>query len=160
MNGNGRGAEGDHETDHLEIIVTEPLDLSGVRKLGPEVDAVVARRPARLVIDMAACAHVDAAGIGLLLDTHRRMWRLGGALTLRSPSPRIRRLLQVARVDQVFHVVAGSDPADTSGSETGPGSGGPRAAGATPVGAPSSATAVPVAPVRARATVPVRVRAR
>ncbi|GLY26150.1 STAS domain-containing protein [Micromonospora sp. NBRC 101691] len=156
MNGNGPGVGDNHGTDHMEITVTEPLDLTGVRKLGPVVDAVVARRPTRLVIDMSACAHVDAAGIGLLLDTHRRMWRLGGALTLRSPSPRIRRLLQVARVDQVFHVVAESDPVDTSGSETGSGS--PRVAGAAPVGAPSSATAVPVSPVRARATVPVRAR--
>ncbi|MEU4567892.1 STAS domain-containing protein [Micromonospora sp. NPDC023956] len=104
MDGNRRSAEGDHGADQVEIVITEPLDLSGVRKLGPVVDAVVARRPARLVIDMSACGHVDAAGIGLLLDTHRRMWRLGGALSLRSPSPRIRRLLQVARVDQVFHV--------------------------------------------------------
>ncbi|MFI6821021.1 STAS domain-containing protein [Micromonospora sp. NPDC050187] len=155
MNGNGRGAEGDHGTDHMEITVTEPLDLTGVRKLGPVVDAVVARRPARLVIDMSACAHVDAAGIGLLLDTHRRMWRLGGALTLRDPSPRIRRLLQVARVDQVFHVVVESGPADAPGT---PGTGTLPVASAAPVGVPPSATGVPVPPVRARATAPVRAR--
>jgi anti-anti-sigma factor len=125
----------------VEIVVTEPLDLTGVRKLGPVVDAVLARRPARLVVDVSACPRVDAAGIGLLLDTHRRMWRLGGVLTLRSPSSRIRRLFQVARVDQVFHVVSG-----------------PPTTGDCGTGAAPPSTGAPTVPVRARATAPVRTR--
>ncbi|SCL22639.1 anti-anti-sigma factor [Micromonospora pallida] len=149
MDSNGRGAEGVPGTDQAEITVTDPLDLAGVRRLGPVVDAVLARRPARLVIDMSACPHVDAAGIGLLLDTHRRMWRLGGLLTLRSPAPRIRRLLQVARVDQVFHVVSGpSGETATSASTAAP----TTSAGET--GAPASTATPP----RARATAPVRPR--
>ncbi|WBB81082.1 STAS domain-containing protein [Micromonospora sp. WMMD882] len=107
MSGTGQGdaPHGAHGTELAEIVVTEPLDLAGVRELGVVIDAVLKLEPPSLVIDLSGCPHVDAAGIGLLLDTHRRMWRLGGRLTLRSPSPRIWRLLQVARVDQVFQIV-------------------------------------------------------
>lgn len=108
-------------TELVEIVVTEELDLAAVRELGGVLDSILALRPARLVIDVAACRYVDAAGIGLLLDVHRRMWRLGGRLTLRSPSPRLHRLLQVARVDQVFHVIAPRGAAECRGGPRHPG---------------------------------------
>lgn len=106
MNGTGHGDRTDLAPELAEIVVTEPLDLAGVAELGAVLDRVIALRPERLVIDISACRHVDAAGISLLLDAHRRMWRQGGQLTLRSPSSRIRRLLQVSRVDAVFDIVA------------------------------------------------------
>ncbi|KXK58620.1 hypothetical protein AWW66_28735 [Micromonospora rosaria] len=92
-------------TELVEVALTEPLDRVAVAELGAVLDQVLGLRPARLVIDLAGCGHVDAAGIALLLDAHRRMWSFGGRLILRSPSPRLRRLFQVARVDQVLYVV-------------------------------------------------------
>ena len=47
----------------------------------------------------------DAAGIGLLLDVHRDLWRAGTRLMLRAPTPRLRRILRIARVDQVLSIV-------------------------------------------------------
>ncbi|WDZ82628.1 STAS domain-containing protein [Micromonospora cathayae] len=144
MDGSGRGDGGEPVTELAEIVVTEPLDLTGVRELGTVIDSILALGPARLVIDVSACPHVDAAGIGLLLDTHRRMWRIGGRLALRNPTPRIRRLLQVARVDQVFHVLdAPSSPAPAD-----PVSSGPAAPPTAPPG-PASAGPAPAAPVTA-----------
>lgn len=122
MDGSGRGDGRGPAPELAEIVVTEPLDLAGVKEVGAVLDRVIDLRPERLVIDISACRHVDAAGIGLLLDAHRRMWRQGGRLTLRSPSPRIRRLLQVSRVDGVFHIVA--EP--SVGESTGPAGAVPR----------------------------------
>jgi anti-anti-sigma factor len=92
-------------TELVEIALTEPLDRAAVAELAAVLDRVLVLRPAQLVIDLAECGHLDADGVSLLLDAHRRMWSSGGRLVLRSPSPRLRRLLQVARVDQVLHVV-------------------------------------------------------
>ncbi|WP_434739901.1 STAS domain-containing protein [Micromonospora sp. SH-82] len=100
-------------TELVEVALTEPLDRVTVDELGAVLDRVLALRPARLVIDLTDCAHVDAAGISLLLDAHRRMWSLSGRLILRGPSPRLRRLFHVARVDQVLHVVAAPPRAGT-----------------------------------------------
>lgn len=88
----------------VEIVVTDGLDADSVRELSVILDSALVLRPRRLVLEMAACQRVDAVGIGLLLDAHRRMWRLGGRLVLRSPSPRLRRLLEVARVDRVLQM--------------------------------------------------------
>ncbi|MEV4511144.1 STAS domain-containing protein [Dactylosporangium sp. NPDC049525] len=94
----------------IEILVTGPLDTVAAPHIRALLDDAVALRPVDLVVDMTACAFVDAAGIGVLLDIHRQVWRDGGRLTLRGLSPRVTRTLQLARVDRVLHVAA--DPAE------------------------------------------------
>ena len=49
---------------------------------------------------------IDAAGILLLLDAHRRAMRDGGMVALRSPSARARRNLKLAKVDRVLQVIS------------------------------------------------------
>ena len=88
----------------VEVLVTDPLDTGAVPRVRALLDDAAALRPADLVVDMTACAYVDAAGIGVLLDVHRRVWSDGGRLTLRGLSPKVARTLQLARVDRVLHV--------------------------------------------------------
>lgn len=89
----------------VEVYLTHQLDVAGLPAVRPFLDAAVLLRPDLLVLDMAGCAGIDAAGIGLLLDVHRRLWRSGARLALRSPQPRLRRILRIARVDGVLPVV-------------------------------------------------------
>ncbi|MDG6108712.1 STAS domain-containing protein [Dactylosporangium aurantiacum] len=90
----------------VEVLVTDPLDSSAAPRVRALLDDAAALHPADLVIDMTACAYVDAAGIGVLLDVHRKVWSDGGRLTLRGLSPRVARTLQLARVDRVLQVAA------------------------------------------------------
>ena len=90
----------------VEVLVTDPLDTSAAPRVRALLDDAAALRPADLVIDMTACAYIDAAGIGVLLDVHRRVWSDGGRLTLRGLSPRVARTLHLARVDRVLQVTA------------------------------------------------------
>jgi anti-anti-sigma factor len=86
------------------VITTEELDTRAAARLHGLLDMALALQPGQLVVDLTACPFLDAATIGVLLDVHRRAWRAGGQLTLRSPSPRLRRILQLSRVDHVFHI--------------------------------------------------------
>lgn len=88
----------------VEVTVKGALDAAGVRGLRVVLDRVLARRPCELVIDLADCPFLDAAAIEVLVDAHRRAWREGGLLTLRDPSPRVRRILEIARVDHVLRL--------------------------------------------------------
>lgn len=92
----------------VEVAVTHLLDIAAIPRVAALLDEALDRRPAEIVIDLAGCRYVDAAGIALLLDLHRRSWRVGSQLTLRSPSTRLRRLLEIARVDQVLQVESDS----------------------------------------------------
>jgi anti-anti-sigma factor len=88
----------------VEVHVAEEFDVNTVPRLHALLDEALALNPRELVVDLEDCPLVDAAAIGLLLDVHRRAWRAGGVLTLRSPSARLRRNLRLARVDAVLRV--------------------------------------------------------
>ncbi|MGC4815352.1 STAS domain-containing protein [Micromonospora sp. DT228] len=86
------------------MAVTE-FDLACLPATGAVFDRLLTLHPARVVVDLSGCRHIDAAAIGMLLDVHRRLARADGVLTLRNPNPRIRRILHTARVDQILPVV-------------------------------------------------------
>ncbi|MDG4819543.1 STAS domain-containing protein [Micromonospora sp. WMMD956] len=102
----------------VEVAVTE-FDLACLPETGAVFDRLLALRPAQVVVDLSACRHIDAAAIGFLLDVHRRLTRADGVLVVREPNPRIRRILQSARLDQVLPVVVG-DAAAGSPEQPGP----------------------------------------
>jgi anti-anti-sigma factor len=113
--GVAHGGAAKHSTSHasvrlVEMAITEGLDRSTVPQIGTRLDEVLALRPTQLVIDLKDCPFVDAAAIGLLLDAHRRLWLMDGLLSLRAPTPRLRRILQAARVDHVLHILPDTEP--------------------------------------------------
>jgi anti-anti-sigma factor len=113
----------------LEIRVTTPLSAATAGDLDGLLDDAVQLRPAHLVIDLTDCEYLDATGIGLLLDVHRRIWHDGGRLSLQGMSPRLHRILTIARVDRVLNTASpagyrprhrrsttGSTPVSTAGN--------------------------------------------
>ncbi len=90
----------------VEILVREPLDAEAVPKVRLLLQDAVELRPAHLVVDLAGCEVLDAAGIDLLVGVHRRIWAAGGRLTLRGLSPRLHRMIKLARADRVLHTAA------------------------------------------------------
>ena len=97
-------------TPIVEIVVTERLNGQASARLQSLLIDALALRPTELVVDLADCEAIDAVALDVLLDIHRRVWRLGGRLTLRAPSPRLQQMLALARVDHVFHVTHGRPP--------------------------------------------------
>lgn len=103
----------------VEVSITE-FDLACLPETGAVLDQLLALRPQQIVIDLAGCRHIDAAAIGLLLDVHRRMVRAGGVLAVRNPNPRITRILQTARLDQILPVHTDAAAAAAPVTEVGP----------------------------------------
>jgi anti-sigma B factor antagonist len=101
----------------VEIVVPHDADGSASR-LHALLDEALALNPRELVVDLTSCPLVDAAGIGLLLDAHRRVHGAGGVLTLRSPSSRLRRNLKLARVDSVLRVTPAEPPSTSPPDRT------------------------------------------
>jgi anti-anti-sigma factor len=106
----------------VEIRITGSLAAARLSTTVAVLHAAFRLRPARLVVDLAECSGIDAAAIDMLLDAHRELSRAGSQLTLRAPTPRLRRILHIARVDHVLHTVPG--PAAGQPDERPPGAGG------------------------------------
>jgi len=65
----------------------------------------------QVVLDLSGLTHLGAAGLGVILDTHRRMLRRGGALTLAAPTPAVWQVIRMTRVDGLVPVWASVEDA-------------------------------------------------
>jgi anti-anti-sigma factor len=91
-------------TAEAVVVVTEAFEGAATERWGRLITAAAARRPDRLVVDLGGSPRIDAAAIGVLLRTHRAMVVADRRLTLRNPGGRVRWMLSLARLDQVFDV--------------------------------------------------------
>jgi len=58
----------------------------------------------RILLNLERLEFLDSAGLGELVRTHVAIRARGGQLTLINPSPNVRQLLRVTKVDQVFDI--------------------------------------------------------
>ena len=89
----------------VELVITGELDWSSVPRVRQLLDEIVSLGPRHVVLDLAGCPVLDAAAIALLLDVHRELRRGDGQLGLRRPTPRVQRVLELARMHQVLPVI-------------------------------------------------------
>jgi anti-sigma B factor antagonist len=93
---------------------TAILQCSGRIVAGPEAeslkDAVACEADKRLVIlDLAAVDAIDARGLGLLVFFQTLGFALGFELELANPSPRVRKVLDLTRLDFVLEISHSED---------------------------------------------------
>ncbi len=96
------------EKRHLEGGVTL-LNIEGVIKLGESaqffaqtLDRTLADDKGHVIIDFTRINFIDSTGIGELVGYLGRFRSFQRELVLVNPSDRIRKLLHVARLDQLF----------------------------------------------------------
>lgn len=100
--------------------MTQPEDLltietsdHGLRAVG-EIDAHTAPTLAAAIdaaaptvrLDLSGVEFVDSSGLRVLIDAHQRMQEAGGSLTIATPSPAVKRLLEISGVDDYLVVEA------------------------------------------------------
>jgi anti-anti-sigma factor len=78
-------------------IVTAHGDVDGAT--GPElwdyIDAILATKPERIVIDLGPMTFIDSGGLNVIVKTYKRQQEDGGEVIIRSPSPTTRRVLEL-----------------------------------------------------------------
>ena len=82
-------------TDPPVVIVAGEIDLATVEELRESLDAL----DGRIVVDLAAVSFIDAAGLGVLAGTRKRLRSRRGDLRLRAPQDQVRRVLEVVGLD-------------------------------------------------------------
>lgn len=68
------------------------------------------RGATRLVVDLAGVTALDAGGVGALLRLRQSAARAGVPVTVAAAAPRVRRVLQLLRLDAVFELNDGLVP--------------------------------------------------
>ncbi|MDX6291816.1 MAG: anti-sigma factor antagonist [Kribbellaceae bacterium] len=80
------------------------LDVRSVRAVRQELNELIDSADGDVIVDLEEVDAIDAAGLGLLVATHRRTELLGRQLVLRHPAPSVIRILAVTRLHRILHV--------------------------------------------------------
>jgi anti-sigma B factor antagonist len=85
------------------------LALKGRLVLGQEsgglrtmIDNLLASGVTRIVVNLEHVNYVDSAGLGALIEIHRKTKAKGGSLKLCNLGPNLRRALEIARLLPIF----------------------------------------------------------
>ena len=85
------------------------LALKGRLVLGQEssglrttVESLLAQGATRIVINLEYVNYVDSAGLGALIEMHRKTKAKGGQLKLSNLGPNLRHALEIARLLAIF----------------------------------------------------------
>jgi anti-anti-sigma factor len=84
--------------DRVVITLTGELDLSCSERLYEETRAAIDSGARELICDLSGLAFVDSTGLSVFLSAQKRLKSLGGSFRIASPTPDVRRILDVAGV--------------------------------------------------------------
>ena len=95
----GRGLD-----DVFLVSLAGDIDLPHVAHLRATLSAAAARRPTRIVVDVADVTFMDTAALRTLIAIRRRCVAGGIGFTLRRPSHVVDRLLTITHLTTVFDI--------------------------------------------------------
>lgn len=92
---------GDVNVIELQLAPHARHDYSAFQQL---VRAYLARGEQRLVVNLAGCDWIDSAGLGELIKAQVHTMRQGGSLKLAAVPPKVKAILAVTNLTQVFEI--------------------------------------------------------
>lgn len=96
------------------VCLCGELDLSNAEQAEREISAVLAEDESQVVIDMRELLFIDSTGIALLVSLLQREDSAARIRFVPSPSPSVRRVIQITGLEQRMPTVEASAP-DYSG---------------------------------------------
>ena len=82
-----------------EIDLHNRPDLRGVL-----LDLLAKHEPKRLVLNLAQVPYMDSSAIAVLVEALQKIRKTGGRIYLTDLQPRVKGLLEIARLDSIFVV--------------------------------------------------------
>ncbi len=99
------------EGDVVLATVRGEIDLHNSPRMRTTLLDVVARTsPKKLVLNLGLVPYMDSSAIAVLVEMLQKLRKIGGKLYLTDLQPRVKGLLEIARLDSIF--VIAKDEAD------------------------------------------------
>jgi anti-sigma B factor antagonist len=93
-----------HDEDGVVIVLSGELDVSTAPLLRDRLNLLIRSGAIKLTCYIPGLRFIDSSGLSVLLMAHKRLNKLGGTLTLLSPVPSVRRLLEITGVDDYLDI--------------------------------------------------------
>src|SRR5215467_12503738 len=92
------------ETDGIYLLVLSGRLVMGDESIGfrSTIDNLLSTGATRIVVNLEHVNYVDSAGLGALIEAHRRTKDKGARLKLSNLGPNFKRALEIARLLTIF----------------------------------------------------------
>jgi anti-sigma B factor antagonist len=97
--------------DGVVITPRGDVDLSRSPHLRKALAAASQSKPQRLVVDLGQVSYMDSSGVATLVEALQIARRNGTTLVLAALQPRVRSIMEIARLDTVFRIVESAEAA-------------------------------------------------
>jgi anti-sigma B factor antagonist len=93
--------------DAVIADVLGEIDLHNSPELRTALLAILTDKPPkRLILNLSKVSYMDSSAIAVLVEGLQRLRRVGGRLMLVNLQPRVKGLLEIARLDTIFVLAA------------------------------------------------------
>jgi anti-anti-sigma factor len=90
--------------NHALVVVVGEIDVSTVGSLYEQFACLARQGVCHVALDRAGVSFIDSTGISLLVTEHKRAESMRGELIVFSPSPQLRRMIQMVGLDTYFNM--------------------------------------------------------
>src|SRR5215467_12410828 len=96
------------ETDGIYLLVLSGRLVMGDESIGfrSTVDNLLSSGATRIVVNLEHVNYVDSAGLGALIEAHRKIKAQGGRLKLSNLRPNVKQALEIAKLLPIFETSA------------------------------------------------------
>jgi len=95
------------EGDAVIAQIRGEIDLHNSPDLRRAIlDVLLAAKPTRLVLNLQQVPYMDSSAIAVLVESLQKLRKTGGKLCLTNLQPRVKGLLEIARLDSIFVLAA------------------------------------------------------
>ena len=86
------------------VTIEGKLNKGNSEESRDQLRGVILDGGARLVLDLSGVTYVDSMALSVLVSALKLAREEGGDLVLLRPTPPVRSLLEVTRLDRIFHI--------------------------------------------------------
>jgi anti-sigma B factor antagonist len=87
------------------VSIRGSLDINSAPVLATEIDTIVAARPDKVLVDLAALDLIDSSGVAALVKLYKGVRSHGGALTIVGARDQPLAIFKLLRMDKVFNLL-------------------------------------------------------
>lgn len=105
------------EGDAVVASIRGEIDLHNSPELrGQLLELISAHSPKRLVLNLGQVPYMDSSAIAVMVEMLQKVRRAGGQIALTDLQPRVKSLLEIARLTTIFRVAPSEQDALASDS--------------------------------------------
>src|SRR5689334_3495136 len=95
------------EGDAVVASIKGEIDLHNSPQLrGELLKFLDEQKPKKLILNLGAVPYMDSSAIAVLVEALQKMRKAGGKICLTNLQPRVKGLLEIARLDSIFVLTA------------------------------------------------------